>query len=330
MLRRPASPAYVQFYPTLRCNLSCSFCFNRGLGAAPDAAPADFDRLLDRLRAAGVVTLDLLGGEPTLHPELEQLVSAIAERGMRTTLSTNGCGDLRVLERLEGHLGREILRVGVSVNDDTPPPRLADYIAKRIPLLKSVCARDRPLPSVAAGHLARPSAEYFLIFRDPLSPVDLDSCLSYPEYAERLAALRREHPQAAGVACAGFVPPEGVDDVLHGVRCPAGTTKLSVLPDGSVFPCYLLFSRPEFRLGNLLSEPFEAIWEHPRLEFFRTFSGNACPRAACPYHAACHGGCPAVSLLVAGDLAAPDPRCVGLSPEVVAAAPLRSGRPPRF
>ena len=71
---RPAAPAYVQFYPTLRCNLACDFCFNRGLPPLPDVEPADFARMLDRLRAAGVDTLDLLGGEPTLHPRLDELV----------------------------------------------------------------------------------------------------------------------------------------------------------------------------------------------------------------------------------------------------------------
>ena len=308
MTRRPAAPAYVQFYPTLRCNLACAFCFNRGLGALPDVAPADFARLLDRLRAAGVGTLDLLGGEPTLHPGLEELLGAIAARGMRTTLSTNGRVDLGLLERLEDRFGRETLRIGVSVNDDTLPPSLAGYIAKRMPLLKSVCAREARLPPVVAEHLGRPSAEFFLIFRDPLSPRDLSTCLSYPAYAERLATLRREHPGVDGVACEGFVPRHG-EDLAREVRCPAGTGKLSVLPDGSVFPCYLLFSRPEFRLGNLLTDPFEAIWDNPRLDFFRTFSGNVCPRGECAYHAACHGGCPAVSLLVAGDIAAPDPRC---------------------
>ena len=139
---------------------------------------------------------------------------------------------------------------------------------------------------------------------------ELDDSVAYPEYRLRLDALRARHPQAAGVACDGFVPEGAAAAQLRSVRCPAGTTKLSVLPDGSVYPCYLLFSRPEYRLGNLLTEAFETIWNHPRLEFFRTFRGNACPRAACDFHAACHGGCPAVSLLVAGDLLSPDPRCV--------------------
>jgi len=307
---RPPAPAYVQFYPTLRCNLACDFCFNRELAPLPDVEPADFSRMLDRLQSAGVDTLDLLGGEPTLHPRLDELVSEIASRRMRTTLSTNGGGDLGLLERIEDRFGRATLRVGVSVNGTEAPEPLRDYLARRAPLVKSVCARDWELPPAAAEHLARPGAEYYLIFRDPLTALDLDESISYPEYLSRLGTLRERHPRAAGVACDGFVPAGAAVDRLRAVRCPAGTTKLSVLPDGSVYPCYLLFSRPEFRLGNLLTETFEAIWDHPRLEFFRTFSENVCPRRECAHHSACHGGCPAVSLLVTGDLTLPDPRCV--------------------
>ena len=300
---------FVQLFPTLRCNLACSFCFNRGLPPLHDVEPADFAGMLDRLREAGVATLDLLGGEPTLHPRLEALIAALAARGMRTTLSTNGHGDLALLERLEDRFGRETLRVGVSANDDQAPARLGDYIARRAPLLKSVCGRGWRLQAAARAHLQRPGAEFFLIFRDPLSPQDLEDCLSYPEYLARLAALQREHPRASGVVCGGFVPGGDGGPPAERARCPAGTTKLSVLPDGSAYPCYLLFSRPEFRLGSLLENPLERLLEHPRLDFFRTFTGNACPRGECQHHAACRGGCPAESLLLAGDLAAPDPRC---------------------
>jgi radical SAM protein with 4Fe4S-binding SPASM domain len=307
---RPTAPAYVQFFPTLRCNLACGFCFNRALTPMPDVEPEDFALMLDRLQDAGVDAIDLLGGEPTLHPRLDELVNAIAARRMRTALSTNGHGDLALLERLEDRFGRVTLRVGVSVNGRETPGFLRDYIARRAPMVKSVCVRNWDLPPAAAEHLARADTEYYLIFRDALAARELGDSIAYPEYRSRLDALRARHPRAAGVACDGFVPDSAAGDQLRRVRCPAGTTKLAVLPDGSVYPCYLLFSRPEFRLGNLLTDGFAAIWSRPRLEFFRTFSENFCPRRECAYHSACHGGCPAVSLLIAGDLSAPDPRCV--------------------
>ena len=316
---------FVQFYPTLRCNLACDFCFNRGLAQLPDVDPTDFARMLDRLQEAGVGTLDLLGGEPTLHPRLGELIEALAARRMRTTLSTNGRGDLGLLERLEERFGRGTLRVGVSVNDDDVPAPLAGYIERSMPMLKSVCGRDWTLPPAARAHLQRPGAEFFLIFRDPLSAADLGDCLAYPEYAGRLGALRHEYPQASGVVCGGFVPQGDRGRPAGNERCPAGTTKVSVLPDGSVYPCYLLFGRPELKLGNLLYEPLDRILASPRLAFFRTFSGNSCPRGDCGYHAACRGGCPAVSLLVAGDLAAPDPRCAAQAGAQCDGEDIRSG-----
>lgn len=307
---RPAAPRFVQFYPTLRCDQSCGFCFNRGLPPAADVDPADFGRMLDSLQGAGVGTIDLLGGEPTLHPRLAELVGALAARGMRATLSTNGNARSEQLERLEDRFGPDTLRIGVSVNGNDPPAPVRDYIARRSPLVKSVCGRGWRLPPAAVEHLARPDAEYFLILRDPLSARDLEECVSFPEYREILADLQSRYPRAAGVACDGFVPDQRRAVHLREARCPAGTVKLSALPDGSVFPCYLLFSQPAFRIGNLLTDSFAAIWENPILEFFRTFTGNACPRPRCEHHAACHGGCPAVSLLVTGEISAPDPRCV--------------------
>ena len=135
MTVRPTAPAYVQFYPTLRCNLACDFCFNRELPALPDVEPPDFALMLDRLQAAGVDTFDLLGGEPTLHPRLEELMNTIAAHRMSTTLSTNGHGDLDLLERLEDRFGRATLRVGVSVNGGEAAESLRDYIARRAPMV---------------------------------------------------------------------------------------------------------------------------------------------------------------------------------------------------
>jgi len=312
-----AAPAYAQVFPTLRCNRACGFCFNRHLAPAGDMQLATFAAVLDRAGAAGVRAVDLLGGEPTLHPALGDMVRAAAARGVRVTLSTNGDGGLDLLGELEDELGRDAFRAGVSVNEGEAPARLAAWIASRSPMVKSVCRRGGALPRLLAEHLARPGTEGYLIYLDALVAGDLDRTVAYPEFLELLVRLRRRHPGLAGVACGGFVPDLKVSPELAGARCPAGTTKLSVLPDGSAYPCYLLFGRPEFRLGNLATEPFERIWSHPALGFFRRFRGNPCRRTTCAHHAACRGGCPAVSLLVAGDLAGPDPRCGRGTPQAV-------------
>jgi radical SAM protein with 4Fe4S-binding SPASM domain len=112
-----------------------------------------------------------------------------------------------------------------------------------------------------------------------------------------------------GVFCSGFIADTQEYPVLTHVRCPAGTTKLSVMPDGTAYPCYLLFRNREFNLGNLLVDDFETIWNNPILDIFRQFKGNPCRDTYCELRPACHGGCPALSLLILNDITAPDPRC---------------------
>ncbi len=133
--------------------------------------------------------------------------------------------------------------------------------------------------------------------------------MPFNEFYKQLSDMKNKYPNIAGVYCGGFLPDTEKCSLLGNTRCPAGTAKLSVLPDGSVYPCYLFFRRPEFRLGNILTESFKDILESPILNYFRKFDGNKCPITTCELFSECHGGCPAISLLICNNIDAPDPRC---------------------
>jgi len=84
------------------CNLTCPFCHNPALVLAPDGIPdLPLPAVLDELAARrsfidGVV---LTGGEPTLAPELLELLAGIRALGLLVKLDTNGLAP-RVLEPL--------------------------------------------------------------------------------------------------------------------------------------------------------------------------------------------------------------------------------------
>lgn len=303
------APAYLQFYPTMGCNMSCSFCFNRSLPQTPDAHPADVEKMASACSRLGIEHIDFLGGEPTLHPELGRIVAAICRQGLRITLSSNGTRP-EVLWALSRQFPEDSLRIGISVNSDTLPHGLDEYIRTRRPILKSVFTYPEPLPGACRPYIGMPGIEYCLIYRDAADAADLENCQPFDVFCNHLETLQAQHPGINGVFCGGFVPDTKNTPELAETRCPAGTTKLSVLPDGSVYPCYLFFRYPEFCLGNILEHDFSGIWHHPVLDFFRRFSGNPCPRQTCRLHPQCHGGCPAMSYLHQGRLDAPDPRCV--------------------
>lgn len=70
------------------CNNACVFCAQDGLAPLP---PIDLATELTRLRATGATELTLLGGEPTLHPALAEVIQQARALGFeRVGLQTNG------------------------------------------------------------------------------------------------------------------------------------------------------------------------------------------------------------------------------------------------
>jgi radical SAM protein with 4Fe4S-binding SPASM domain len=300
---------YIQLFPTFRCNASCGFCFNRRTHAVSDMEAPDFAAIAGRLASADVQEIDILGGEPTLHPELATLIDIACSNDISVSISTNG-SKVKTLRVLAERFGQSRLVIGVSLGNRPAHATLADFICEHQPWLKSVCSRQHFISDTGLEFLKMPGIRYHAIFMDTLNAADLEEGLSFPEYYLKLQQMKREYANLEGVYCAGFISDSDNFAALNRVRCPAGTAKLSVMPDGSVYPCYLFFGKPEFRLGNLLREDLNIILNSPILDFFRRFEKNNCPDMACRHFSDCHGGCPALSLMLHGDLKAPDPRCV--------------------
>jgi radical SAM protein with 4Fe4S-binding SPASM domain len=302
-------PSYLQFYPTLTCNQRCAFCFNRTLNPLPDVTLPVFNTLLSVMVTAGIPCLDILGGEPTLHPDLLKMITLLMSHPLKVNMSSNG-SKVRLLRLLSKTYPRDKLRIGLSINEEKVSPDLEDYILDHRPVLKSLFWSPGIIPESGRPFLGLPGSEYYLIYPDVLDKDDLTRGWPFERYYRTLNAVKNEYRGVDGVFCEGFISDRSTCPGLASVRCPAGTTKLSVLPDGTVYPCYLLFGFSQFALGNLMKDDFETIWHHPLLDTFRRFENNRCPKKGCACHPLCHGGCPAIRYHFYGDLEGPDPRCL--------------------
>jgi len=90
---RSLAPRFVTLKPTLRCNLRCEFCrfvANGDVFGKRDWLDiADWERIIAEL-APFQPYVCLTGGEPTMFPEIAQLIRAIKGHGMTCVMTTNG------------------------------------------------------------------------------------------------------------------------------------------------------------------------------------------------------------------------------------------------
>ena len=79
----------VHLVVTRRCNLACAYCNEYDQVSKP--VPLELLlRRVDDLASRGTSIITISGGEPLLHPELEQVVAHIRRRGIIATVITNG------------------------------------------------------------------------------------------------------------------------------------------------------------------------------------------------------------------------------------------------
>jgi MoaA/NifB/PqqE/SkfB family radical SAM enzyme len=116
--RTPVPVNTLQLFITNQCNLRCKGCFYAQNLGAEKISFEDYKKKVETYRHE-VQKIILLGGEPTIHPELEKILQFNQEQELRTTIYTNGFN----LKRLEDVDLRGIsVRIGVYGSESSEKP----------------------------------------------------------------------------------------------------------------------------------------------------------------------------------------------------------------
>lgn len=291
---------YVQFFPTLRCNNSCEFCFSRQLNYSKDFPEEKIEHLIKTMLQNNIYKLDILGGEPFLYPHLCRLIDKATKNDMEVTISSNGT----LIEEIDSFLNRfkdRKVKIGISIND-TPNKAMLELIEKHKLWIKTVVTKnkfpERSLLEFAKNH----GIKYYLIYMDALTERDMLESMPFYEFMEKISGIKVLYPDVEAVFCKGFI---GGNEY----RCPAGLEKITLMPDGSVYPCYLLAGLKEYKLGNIFESALKQFLSSELLNIFRNFEGNICNNKICYFYNECKGGCIAHSIIHYGRNNKSDPRC---------------------
>ncbi len=285
-----------------QCNQKCRFCYAAGqtYAGTRELSTDEWKEAIDRLRRAHVPMLTFTGGEPTLRPDLPELVAHA--KWFVTRLNTNGIaltpalvqsfreaaldsvqitlyaadaaihnslvGGAHFDETLQGI--RNALAAGLDVSVNTPLCRLnADYVAT-LRLLSKLGVRYVTVSGLICTGTAKHTHE-----ASDLTPKELGAIL------REAKDFCDGHSMEMDFTSPGLVPEAILDDLgLHTPTCGAALSNMAIAPDGTVVPCQSWLSSGA-DLGHILRDPWRTIWKHKSAVGLRRMSEQEA--LACPF-----------------------------------------------
>lgn len=129
-------PVQAQIIPMRQCNLSCTYCSEYDDFSDPVPLKEMLARV-DKLAELGTTLIVISGGEPLLHPQLDEIIGRIRFHGMIAGLITNGY--LLVAERIQrlNRAGLDHLQISIdNVMPDEVSNKSLKVLDKKLQWLK--------------------------------------------------------------------------------------------------------------------------------------------------------------------------------------------------
>jgi MoaA/NifB/PqqE/SkfB family radical SAM enzyme len=151
-----AHPLLVQIIPIRRCNIDCGYC-NEYDKVSPPIPTDTLKRRIDKLAELGTSVVAFSGGEPMLHPDLDDLIRHIRRHGMMAGLITNGY--FLVPKRIEelNDAGLDFLQISIdNVEPDEVSKKSLRVLDKKLQHLRDHASFDVNINSVLGGGIKNP------------------------------------------------------------------------------------------------------------------------------------------------------------------------------
>ena len=287
-----------------QCNQKCVFCYAAGqeMGKTKEMTTQQWKQAIDRLDAARVPMVTFTGGEPTQRADIAELVG-YAKR-MVTRLNTNGVNltpelvqqlkvagldsvqvtlyshDEAVHNALVGsnhHADtiqgiRNAVAAGLDISINTPLcKKNADYEAT-LKFIHSLGVRFVTVSGLICTGMAGINHKEYDLTSDELF-----------EIVKTAKEFCNAHEMEIDFTSPGLINAEKLDDLGMNVpMCGAALSNMAIAPDGTVVPCQSWLGA-DASLGNILTDPFKQIWNHPMCKQLRNMSEEQA--LSCPFRA---------------------------------------------
>ena len=308
---RPTAPYRMDLALTYRCSNECAHCYNARPRRYPELTTAQWKVALDHLWDAGIPHIVFTGGEPTLRPDLPELVAHAERNGQITGLNTNG----RKLK--DPALVRALVDAGldhVQITLESHDPHIHDRMVSGPGAWHETVAGirnalDSHLYVMTNSTLLQNNAPFLRQTLEFLASLGVPTvglnALIYSGHGVQVGTglseselpplldLAQEMTQRHQQRLIWYTPtrycqfdPLAMDLGVKG--CTAALYAMCTEPDGAVIPCQSYYQP----LGNLLQDSWDSIWNHDLAVSLRERRDISEACRDCDLLQICGGGCP--------------------------------------
>ena len=149
-------PIMAHIIPIRRCNLACAYCNEYDDFSKPVATDVVISRI-NKLADLGTSIITLSGGEPLLHPDLDEIIAAMRHRGVMACMITNGY--LLVPERVQrlNRAGLDHMQISIdNVKPDEVSKKSLKVLDKKLEILAEHADFHVNINSVVGGGIHNP------------------------------------------------------------------------------------------------------------------------------------------------------------------------------
>jgi len=333
-----SAPSTVDIFITSKCNLDCVHCFSRKDNVDRHLSLDELNSIFDQLEEIGVFEVRINGGETFLHPDIDKILTILKEKHFRKVILTNGTLlDDKKVESLKKSNIIPTVSLDDSLGDEHDLFRGYRGSFKQtiegLKLLrkhqvlfgincclhKNNLTRIDEIVKLAIRFGASRIAFLDLKITDRLK-IHKNWIPTYAEYEKvmlNLLATKIKYRRKIDVALDVFLRCQPLQESLWEakrgfVSCQAGRNRLSIDPDGSVYPCNLVISDEKWKIGNIKKQKISDIWFSEKWLFFRgeitTTKLNKC--SDCKDLKKCKDFyCRLLPYITNGDSLGPHPKC---------------------
>lgn len=244
----------IDFAITGKCNYKCPYCdqgpFKQNNKSADDEI---CDKLIDFIiNYPKTVILQLVGGEPTIHPRFMDIAKKTAESGNYLQTCTNFSNPVEFWEELVSILKDKLCRLQVSFHP-TQIKNKDEFIDK---IIKFEKIKHPNTEFIVSCVLTEDNYSDIIQLREALKDTKIsfelqherDPYGNYTKYNEKLKKLLEESPHVKGLDAIS-------NKSSYGIKCSAGANFITISPQGEIRRCYGE-ANCLYHMGNIKSKFF--------------------------------------------------------------------------